>query len=173
MEWFKCKTVFENIHMQSPTHFLTGMILFRVMQLLFPALPSWIFIPLVIIIGVLSHFLLDSLARMTYHLPDPQWKDPFWVSYHVIFVYLGTLVMLIVFWTPYWWVMLASLLPDIIDWYLLRPLFKIGPVVHPYIDKLRNSMFTWVPDWTAKKWTVILELTYDGILLTLLLLIFS
>ncbi|MHA1612570.1 MAG: hypothetical protein ACTSVZ_10670 [Promethearchaeota archaeon] len=156
--------------MQAPTHFLTGMVIYLAFSTWFPALPSWILIILTLISAVFSHFVLDSLAEMTYHLPDPQWKDPFWVAYHVIFVYVGSLVMLIVFWQEYWWVMFASILPDIIDWYTLRWIFKKDPVVHPLIDSMRARWFAWVPNWRNRKWTVALEISVDlGLLLIILL----
>ncbi len=156
--------------MQAPTHFLTGMIIFRAFSSWFPALPPWILISLTVIASVFSHFLLDCLADLTYHLPDPQWNDPFWVSYHVIFVYIGSLVMLVVFWQGYWWVMLASILPDIIDWYTLRWIFKKDSVVHPLIDKMREHWFSWLPNWRDRKWTVALEICVDmGLLLIILL----
>ncbi|TFH27743.1 MAG: hypothetical protein E4G98_05895 [Promethearchaeota archaeon] len=156
--------------MQAPTHFLTGMVIYIALSSWFSALPSWLLISITVIASLLSHFLLDCLAKLTYHLPDPQWKDPFWVTYHVVFVYVGTLVMLVVFWKEYWWVMFASIIPDIIDWYFLRPFFKKGPVVHPLIDWMRKHWFNWVPDWTDRKWTVALEIAADvGLLLIVIL----
>jgi hypothetical protein len=157
--------------MQSPTHFLTAIVLYKLIQLLLPAAPFWVWAVITIPLAVLLHFVLDCLAGVTYHLPDPQWHDRFWVAYHVIFVYVGTLVLFIVFFIPFWWVMLASVIPDIIDWYTLRPLFKRGPVVHPWIDRLRECCFKWVPNWRDRKWTVALEIVADGLFLAAALLI--
>lgn len=157
--------------MQSTTHFLVGIWIFRAC-LLFESLgvPFWLIVIISVILAVISHVLLDCIAKLTYHMPEPQYHDAFWVGYHAIFVYGGTLALFILFFTDYWWVMLASILPDIIDWYILRPFFKKGPIVHPLIDKVRNSWFAWIPDLTAKKWTVVNEIGLDAILLILLLI---
>ncbi|MHA1776407.1 MAG: hypothetical protein ACTSWC_06505 [Promethearchaeota archaeon] len=156
--------------MQSTTHFLVGIWIFRACSLLETmGVPFWIIIILSTILAILSHVLLDCLAKMTYHMPEPQYHDVFWVSYHVVFVYGGTLALLILYFSNYWWVMLAAILPDIIDWYIRRPLLKKGPIIHPQIDKLRNRWFSWIPDLTAKKWTVVLEIGLDVILFVLLI----
>ncbi|WP_457558848.1 hypothetical protein [Candidatus Harpocratesius sp.] len=156
--------------MQSTTHFLVGIWIYKVFILLAPNFPTWSLINLTILLALFSHLILDCFAKITYHVPNAQWKDLFWLSYHIIFVYVGSLLLLIFYLPQYWWVMLAATLPDIIDWYIMRPIFKKGPYIHPYIDKVRNNWFSWLPDLTSKKWTVVLEIGFDVILLLLLIL---
>lgn len=153
--------------MQSPTHFLTGILIYNLFRLI-PGLSPWIYIPLTVILAIASHALLDCVAIMTYHPPEPQKQDKFWVIYHVL-IYLTTFAMVLTAiiihdLRNYLWVMVASILPDIIDWYTLRPIFKKGPVIHPTIDRIRNTLFFWIPKWNMKKWTVVFEFGLVAIL---------
>ncbi len=154
--------------MQTPTHILVGIGLYELTRWLLPNLPYWGIVLIVIPLAVGSHVLLDSFNKLTYHLPEAQWKDPFWVSYHVIFVYIGALIAVIVFFIPYWWVIIAANLPDIVDWLILRLIAKKPPVFHPLIDRFRNKFFGYLPDLTAKKWTVCFELSLVVILILVL-----
>ncbi|MFX0044059.1 MAG: hypothetical protein ACFE8L_14185, partial [Candidatus Hodarchaeota archaeon] len=38
---------------------------------------------LTIIFAFLSHFIVDALAKITYHTPEPHWDDKFWVSWNM------------------------------------------------------------------------------------------
>jgi hypothetical protein len=33
-------------------------------------------------LALLSHGVLDKLARFTYHPPEARWRDPFWCAFH-------------------------------------------------------------------------------------------
>ncbi|MHA1646827.1 MAG: hypothetical protein ACTSVU_08535 [Promethearchaeota archaeon] len=151
--------------MQAPTHFLTGIIIAKLVDLCFPELNQIYFVIIVAILAVGSHFLIDALAKMTYHPPEADWHDKFWVIYHVGFVYLPSLICIIIFFIPYWWVMIFSTLPDIIDWYTARAIFHKGPYVHPIIDKFRTKFFSWVPDFRHRKWSVSVEFGLLGVLI--------
>ena len=46
--------------------------------------PIWALIIITIVFGFLSHAILDPLAaKFTYHPPEANWHDIFWVSYHL------------------------------------------------------------------------------------------
>ncbi len=145
-----------------------------------------VFSPLGIVIGVIlvivlaffSHFLVDSLARMTYHLKDPAPHDKFWVAYHIV-IFAASGVVLIYFWNPYWLGMGVSSLIDLWDWGLIRgvrklkndPLWLEGYEIHPLIDKFRNKFFRWLPDWNERRIGVIPEAVLIGLLLLVIYLI--
>ncbi len=158
------------ITMQAPTHILTGILLLASFQAIFPSAPVWFQVIVVFPLSLASHFFLDASSIITYHPPKADWKDWFWVSYHLL-VYVGSIVLLVFFLVDYWWAIMAAYLPDIIDWLILRPFFKKEPVMHPIADKLRNFMFKRTPNWNHKRWTVLIEFGIVGVLLTAVLLI--
>ncbi len=151
--------------MQAPTHILTGILLLGIFQAIFPTAPLWLQVVVVLPLSLASHFVIDAAAIITYHPPKADWKDWFWVSYHLV-IYIGSVVILIFFVVDYWWVIIAANLPDIIDWLILRPFFKKEPVCHPIADKLRDFLFKRTPNWNHKRWTIIIEFAIVGVLLT-------
>ncbi|NVM53368.1 MAG: hypothetical protein HWN66_06655 [Candidatus Helarchaeota archaeon] len=156
--------------MQAISHFLIGIIIHILLIDIFPPLG----LILMIFVAFFSHFLVDSLARMTYHLKEAQPDDKFWVIYHLIIIPAG-FVVLIVFWKPYWLAMGMAVLIDIYDWGFIRgirklkkdPLWLEGYEIHPLIDKFRTKFFSWLPDWNEKRYGVVPE----AIFITLLLII--
>ena len=75
--------------MQTPTHILTGALIQRALEKRVPRrLVPWASAPL----ALLSHGVLDKLARFTYHPPQAQWRDPFWVAFHAA-VLAGSVVL--------------------------------------------------------------------------------
>ena len=158
--------------MQAPTHILTGILLLVAFQAIFPTAPLWLQIVVVFPLSLASHFILDASSIITYHPPKPDWKDWFWVSYHLL-IYAGSIVLLVFFLVDYWWAIIAAYLPDIIDWRILRPFFKKEPVMHPIADKLRNFMFKRPPNWNHKRWTIIIEFVIVGVLLTSVLFLIN
>lgn len=162
-------TFSKTIYMQAPTHILTGIFLLEIFRIIFPSSPIWLQIIVVLPLSVASHFLIDACDVITYHPPKADWKDWFWVSYHS-FIFIGSIVILI-FFIEYWWAILAANLPDIIDWIILRLIFKKQPIVHPIADKLRDFLFKKTPNWNHKRWTIIIEFGIIGVLLTVVLLL--
>ena len=158
------------IPMQAPTHILTGILLLEIFRTIIPSSLQWLQIIIVLALSLASHFLLDASAIITYHPPKADWKDWFWVSYHLM-IYSGSIVLLVFFLVEYWWVILAANLPDLVDWVILRLFFKKEPVFHPIADKLRNFLFKRTPNWNHKRWSIIIELGIVGILLTSVLLL--
>jgi len=156
--------------MQAISHFLVGIIIQIVLIEIFPPLG----LILVMIVAFFSHFLVDSFARMTYHMKEAQPHDKFWVIYHIIIIAAAAIV-LIYFWIPFWIGMGFSVLIDIYDWGFIRGIRKLkkDPLwlqryeIHPLIDKFRSKFFMWLPDWNAKYYGVIPE----AILIILLLII--
>ncbi|MHA1203032.1 MAG: hypothetical protein ACTSQ4_11005 [Candidatus Heimdallarchaeaceae archaeon] len=156
--------------MQAPTHILTGIFLLEVFQAIFPTSPLWVQIVVVFPLSFASHFIIDASAIFTYHPPKADWKDWFWVSYHLL-IYIGSVVILVFFLVDYWWVIIAANLPDLIDWIIIRLFFKKEPVFHPIADKLRDFLFKRTPNWNHKRWTIIIEFVIIGVLLTSVLLL--
>ena len=156
--------------MQAPTHILAGVLLLEVFQSIFPNSPIWLQVLVVFPLSFASHYLIDPSAIITYHPPEADWKDPFWVTYHV-FVYIGAIICLVFFLVEYWWAIIAANLVDIIDWGILRGIFKKGPVLHTASDKVRKFLYKNTPNWTYKKWTIIIEFGIVGVLLTLIIIL--
>jgi hypothetical protein len=115
---------------------------------------------LIAFLSLLSHVILDILAKMTYHPPEPQWDDKFWIIYHSG-VYLSALIILILWISPYWWALMWGIMPDLWDWGIFRYVIKKKPIFHPIIDKIKKKAFKWLPDWTSKKYTVIGEWVFN------------
>jgi hypothetical protein len=82
--------------MQAPTHILTGIFLLGVFQVILPEALLWLQVVVVLPIALASHFIIDAASIFTYHPPKADWKDWFWVSYHVI-IYIGSIVLLVFF----------------------------------------------------------------------------
>jgi hypothetical protein len=146
--------------MQNFTHILAGILICDLIFDVTPIWPLWVQIVVIAVLAFLSHFLIDDIAMITYHPPNSMSKDRFWVIY-TWFVWIFFGVLFIIFFIPYWWVMICSLFPDIIDWYTARPLFKKGPFFHPIIDQIRNELFSWIPAWNYKRWAVLIEFAFD------------
>jgi hypothetical protein len=156
--------------MQAPTHILTGILLLVIFQAIFPTAPLWLQIVVVLPLSFASHFILDASSIITYHPPEADWKDWFWVSYHLL-IYIGSIVILVFFLVDYWWVIIAANLVDIVDWLILRAIFKKEPLLHKGADKLRNFLFKQTPNWNHKRWTIIIEIVIVGVLLASVLLL--
>lgn len=107
--------------MQAPTHILTGMIL---QSIGLKIKNKQLSIAFIFITGVLSHGILDRIARLTYHPPKADFTDPVWVGYHFI-VYTAGIWMLWKFWKPYFPGVLAAILPDI-DWIIIHGCTALG-----------------------------------------------
>ncbi|MHA1474518.1 MAG: hypothetical protein ACTSRX_02015 [Promethearchaeota archaeon] len=148
--------------MQMSTHFLIGILIAKLFSYLPPTFPIAAQIILIAVLAVISHYLLDCIAISTYHPYKPHWDDKFFKIFHIMYVFVLSGIIFIWFIKDFWWVMLFTVLPDIIDWYILRPIYHKDPIVHPSIDKVRDTLFSWLPDLKEKKWAVINEFILAG-----------
>ena len=97
--------------MQAPTHVLAGVLIQKTFGNI-ASKPLRIF--LIAVTGLFLHSVFDRIARLTYHPPDPDFKNALWVGYHII-VLLGFIASLYYFWEPYKLGIIFSILPDF-DW---------------------------------------------------------
>ena len=148
--------------MQMSTHFLICILIAKLFSFLTPTFPIAIQIILIAVLAVLSHDLSDCIAISTYHPYKPHKDDVFFMIFHIIYAYALSGFLFIWFFKDYWWVMLFSILPDIIDCYILRALFHKDPIYHRHVDKMRDALFSWLPDLKEKKWAVIFEFIFAG-----------
>ncbi|GIV33228.1 MAG: hypothetical protein KatS3mg031_0763 [Chitinophagales bacterium] len=159
--------------MQAPTHVLTGVI---IEQLCRRTQPPWVKAVILCGSALLSHSILDRLARLTYHPPEPDFSSFFWVSYH-----LGVLAALIVFlrwfWKAYRYGIIFSVLPDL-DWVIkhgysvlgISPDFYNRPYLHTLIHWVSDHIpvlnhLQYLPDYTAYRQGALLEASLVVILL--------
>lgn len=132
------------------------------------------------IFAFLSHFIVDTLAKMTYHTPEPHKEDKFWVRWHII---TPIITLIVVIWAivigQFWFFLLGAFfanLVDIWDWMIWRPLhnkrredgeekkYDEGYFFHKAIDWLREKPFGWLPNWNYEKKGVIVELITIAVL---------
>ena len=171
--------------MEAITHILTGVL---IQILCFEYIPFPYNIIITVILAFFSHFLIDALAKITYHTPDARWKDPFWVIWHVII--FASSIFAAIWLLVYSWALVLGMvcanLVDIWDWAILRNIQKIKEspendssgekwgekyFIHPLIDKFRKKAFFWLPNWNYKKRGIIPELFLISGLLTLIIII--
>ena len=146
--------------MQLPTHVIFGVLIQLLLFQIYPKI-DFFFLLTVFVLAFISHFILDSLAIMTYHPPERQHTN-FWLCWH-IFVYSSGILYIIILLTnnPILVVgILGANLTDIWDWILLRWLLKSQNkklYIHKYAIMLRSFFKDHVPDLTYKKIGIIPE----------------
>jgi hypothetical protein len=148
--------------MQLPTHLLTGILIQFVIFQLFPN-QDLIVLLLVFSMAFISHFIIDALAKITYHPPT---RDPshFWTIWH-IFVYSLAILIILLYIMDYFLGMLAAVLVDIWDWLFLRnyanyksePKWGQNYYLHQIADRTRQSLFHWLPNLNHSKVGIIPE----------------
>ena len=157
--------------MQLPTHIIAG-ILIQELITSYIHIDALLKIVLIIITCFLSHFLLDPIAILTYHPPQREHTN-FWLYWH-LFVYGAGLVLLIIFFNPYWLGMVSANAVDLWDWYFLRPYGnrtgkpdlqkKYG--LHFIADRIRKPLVKLgIPNLSHKKIGIIPELILTPIFL--------
>jgi len=168
--------------MEMITHILMGVL---IQLLCFIFLPLWLAIILTIILGFFSHFLIDALAKMTYHTPEPHKDDRFWVIWHIITPFLIIVFIVWIFivnWVLFFVFLLGAIsanLVDIWDWMILRPkqrklkaedpeakFWGDNLFIHPAIDWVREKVppFSIMPNWNYEKKGVIIEMITIAVL---------
>ena len=143
--------------MQTPTHVLTG-ILIQISCFWIFAFPFNIICT--ILFAFLSHFITDAFVLITYHTPEPQKGDLFWLSWQIITY--GSVPIIILLFLPYILSMLFANLVDIIDWLILRPIHRRKAqndesdwgkdyFFHRFCEKIRKKTLFWLPNWNYEK----------------------
>lgn len=159
--------------MQAPTHILAGVIIKKLFDWKQHRALAFV---IVAVTSIFFHGIFDKLAKMTYHRPDADFNDPFWVGYHIC-VLLTTIVFLYLYWSEFKWGIIFSLLPDV-DWIFIHvqeifsieiPFYEI-PHLHNALNYFLDNVFSFshlqqLPDFRYFYWAVIPEITFIGILL--------
>lgn len=134
--------------MQEPTHILTGVIIQKSFE---PMKNRKLAFGLMAVTAFLSHGFLDKLANLTYHPPEPNFRSPVWVGYH-LFVLSATIAFLMIWWKRFKWGIIFACVPDL-DWVfihgreILQRLFHFRShfYAHPYIHWLDGYIWEHVP----------------------------
>lgn len=161
--------------MQGPTHLITGVLIQKAMRKVLP-LPLRYF--LIAFLAIMSHGILDRLARLTYHPPKPLAGDYFWISYHLLIAFLAIYILL-KYWRNYKLGLIFSVFPDF-DWVVIHtsnlfsfqiPFWK-ETILHKFFFSFLDSspqfsFLNTLPDWAFERKGVILELTLFIILIIL------
>jgi hypothetical protein len=163
--------------MQTPTHLVTGVLIQKAIRKVQPIYLRYF---LVVFLTVMSHGIMDRLARFTYHPPMPLIGDWFWVSYHIVIAFL-TIYIFVKYWRKYKIGLISSIFPDF-DWVILHsssffsfqvPFWK-EPVLHKFFSFLDFlpplSFLHTLPDWNLEREGAVLEF---AVLATLVTFIYS
>ncbi|MFX0049084.1 MAG: hypothetical protein ACFE8G_13110 [Candidatus Hermodarchaeota archaeon] len=131
-----------------------------------------------IVFSFLSHILVDVLSNITYHTPEVQKGDRFWLIWHY-FIYAVSLLSIVIFFIPYWLSMLFANIMDLWDWFTLRPIQKKvkkkNPeskwgdryYFHQIVDWVRKELFYWLPKRIYKKSGILIEIVLIFALISL------
>ena len=154
--------------MQAPTHLVIGVLIQEALKRK-KVEPLGLQYFLVAFLAVISHGILDRLARLTYHPPTALTGDWFWISYHSVVAVL-TVFIVVKYWRGCKLGLIFSVLPDF-DWIVIHsssllsfqiPFWK-EPILHRllfrFLDFLPPSSFlTALPDWTLEREAVTVEI---------------
>lgn len=158
--------------MESITHNLTA-ILIQIFCFIYFVSPLNILFT--VIFSFISHFLSDALSKITYHTPEAMKEDKFWIMWHII-IYSASILVAIIFLIPFWLSLIFVNMPDVIDWFIIRPIHKRKKKMniamedeknyrlHQIADWIRSKLLFWLPDLTYKKVGIITELVTIGVL---------
>ena len=143
--------------MQLPTHLIIGITIQYVIIHLFPTSDWFLVGILIFILAFSSHFLLDALAKITYHPPVKQ-PGNFWLIWH-LFAYSFGILLILIYINKFFLGMLAANLVDIWDWLFLRnyanrknePNWGKRYYLHPIADKVRSFLFSRLPNLNHTK----------------------
>jgi hypothetical protein len=178
------------------THFLVGIL---IQKLLFHFFPPTLFIWVIVcILSFLSHWVVDLFSYITFHpdethserFPEDRFKlfvdimsvpiTAFTLIYFTFFSQLN-FQFFSGFFSPecYIFSMISAWFADVIDWEIVRRLAKhqiiskeyysLG-ILHKSINKFRETIFPWFPNWREKKWAFSIDL---GITCLLLLSVYT
>jgi len=128
-----------------------------------------------------SHFVIDTLAKLTYHTPESRKEDKFWLIWHII-ILISSATVIILFIVPFWLGILFANLVDIWDWIILRTIRNRKRkknresnwanlnkyFIHNIIDWIREKPCSWVPNLNYKRYGIIVEIIFIIFLLILI-----
>ena len=152
--------------METVTHNLVAVII-QILCFKFLLFPFNII--LTIILAIFSHVFVDAIAVITYHTPEVQKRDKFWLIWHII-IYGLSILSIIFFIVPFWLSILFANIMDIWDWFILRPIQKRirkknmesnwgdKYYFHNFIDWFRDKFLGWLPKWNYKRTGIIFEI---------------
>lgn len=162
--------------MQGPTHIAVGVTLEKLFK---PIKNKALRVVLLAIVALLLHSVFDRIARLTYHPPNANMDDKFWLYWH-LFVYSLFLISVIYFLPKYPVGVGFSILPDL-DWVFIHGASAMGiqdpwydkPYIHTGIHYIIDHLppFMWLqylPNLTAEKWTIVNEI---GLVIVLVLFV--
>ncbi len=159
--------------------------------LCFIYLPIPLAILFTIILAFFSHFIVDAFAVITFHPPEPQKGDlaKFWKTWGLVTIIITiAFVVWIIMIGMFWFFFLGgffSVLVDIIDWGIIRPIiYKKNTTTkesiwlencffHKMIDKLREKTLFRLPNWNYEKKGIIPELIIIAVLWILVVILIS
>ncbi len=164
--------------MELITHSLTGVII-QILCFKFLIFPMNLILTMVF--AFFSHFIIDTLTKMTYHTPESRIEDKFWLIWHIIIV-ISSAAVLVVFIVPFWLGILFANLVDIWDWLILRTIRnrkkRKNPesnwanfnkyFIHNIIDWIREKPCSWLPNLNYKRYGIIVEIFFIFFLLILI-----
>jgi hypothetical protein len=172
------------------THFLMGILIQKIFFYFFPPSPLiWL---IILILSFLSHWLIDPFSYVTFH-PDENYdknhpNDHIRKYITIIAAILtASIGIYFIFFTVekfrlcsslispncYFFTMLAAWFVDVIDWIIVRNLAKKGiidkkyfalGILHPTINKFRETVFPKMPNWREKKWAFGVDLGITALL---------
>jgi hypothetical protein len=156
--------------MQEPTHILAGVLIQKSTQSILGR--RWCGRVLMAVLAFLSHGLLDRLANMTYHPPQADFNNTFWVAFHSC-VLITTILFLWIWWRPYKWCVTFAMLPDL-DWVFIHggATFYRKPYMHNFLHIIFDETppFSWlkVPNHRHNPWACLWEI---GLIVVMLAII--
>ncbi|MGV9204323.1 MAG: hypothetical protein ACOC44_09950 [Promethearchaeia archaeon] len=152
--------------MEAITHVLTGILiqLLCFMYFIFP-----LNIIFTMLFTFLSHFLVDALAKFTYHTPEPHKDDKFWVAWHIITpLLLIFLIICGIIIGKFFFFLLGGIFANLVDfwdWGIYRPYLADENEERPYffhraVNFIRERIppFSWLPNLNENKKGVITEI---------------
>jgi hypothetical protein len=152
--------------MQEPTHILAGVIIQRSFE---SVKPRSLALGLTAVCAFLSHGLLDRLANATYHPPNADFHNTFWVCFHSGVV-VCTIFFLFVYWRRFKWGIFFAALPDL-DWvfihghaiFHIRLPFYQKPLMHNLLHKVFDEMppfsYLKIPSHRHNPWASLWEVS--------------
>lgn len=159
--------------MQTPTHILIGALIQQAVERRVPRrLVPWTSVPL----ALLSHGLVDKLARFTYHPSQARWRDPFWVAFHAT-VLAGSVILFRRYGRRYGWGVGGAVVQDL-EWVAahgaraLRPGTDLFGAASPHrvvsraLDRVPGvRALERLPRWTERREAALVEVAIVGLAL--------